>query len=368
MPLTFTPTINQEVQSAHLSVVDLIQVEFSGGLERRWSTVKVPREFAPDLTGNYEPRIVSIGSRRWSLGADDDSISLILGNADNAVSDFIRSYGIDVFEGSRVHHHRLFPGIREVYKDYWVGKGGAVTLENNLVFWDVRFGLGALRQRALRRFQRSCTHVFAGGLDSDCPYAPEDGFGVPQAEVVGTTDVGTTNEKLVDTKARIFANVYAGMLAYNRDARCVSRVLNVVSENELTLSPPIVGAGLSTAPRWRAGDRYLIGSAHTTCDKTSVACDGRGMYGPNDRNIDGLMDGRKYFGGSNDVANITFRGREPDGGDRFTRRTLGNESLDGRPIPVIFGNMRVYGRESIAHAPAGDFQAGMFILCEGQDS
>ena len=166
MPLELPPNIDAEVQKAHLSVIDLIQIDFGNGLERRWSTVHVPASLAPNLSGNYEPRLMSIGNRRWSIGADDDSVTLVAGNTDDAISDFVRSYGIDVFDGAKVRHHRLFPGIQEVYEDYWVGKGAGLRFEELTVSWDVRFGLGALRQRALRRFQRSCPHVFAGGPDS----------------------------------------------------------------------------------------------------------------------------------------------------------------------------------------------------------
>ena len=365
-PLELSPTINDEVQKAHLSVIDLIQVDFGGGLERRWSTIDVPARIAAGLSGDYDARLLSIGDRVWTLGADDDSVTLELGNADGEINNFVRNYGIDIFEGSRVRHHRLFPGIQEVYKDYWVGKGSSVIFEGAVASWDVKFGLGALRQRALRRFQRNCAHVFAGGLDSDCPYSPEKGFGVPQAILFGSATAGTNNNVLVASRPDAFSQVYAGMLAYNRDANCVSRVLNVSSLNQLELSSPVAGAGIGTPARWRDGDRYTIGPPYTSCAKTSVACDSRGMYGPNDRNRIGLMDERKYFGGSNDVANITFSGRLPDGGDRFTRSTLGNASFDGNPIPVIFGRIRIYGRESLAHAPGGEFQHGMFIIGEGE--
>ena len=368
MPLVFSAAIDQEVDKAHLSVVDLIQVDFGNGLERRWSTIRVPASFASDLSGNYEARLISIGSRRWSLGADDDSVNLVMGDADDAISNFVRSYGIDIFEGAKVRHHRLFPGIKEVYKDYWVGKGSGLTFSDLTASWDVRFGLGALRQRALRRFQRNCAHVFAGGLDSDCPYSPENGFGVPQPLLFGAATFGTTDIKLRNSGAGAFDRVYAGMLAYNRTANCVSKVLDVVSAHELRLSNPVAGAGTGDTPRWRFGDKYAIGPPYVSCDKTTAACDARGMYGPNNRNPVGLADGRKYFGGSNDVANVIFRGRLPETGDRFTRRTLGNDSLDGNIIPVIFGRIRIYGQESIAHANDGRFQHGIFILCEGQVS
>ena len=367
MPIQFSPTIDAEVQSAHLSVIDLIQIEFGNGLERRWSTTFVPASLAPNLSGNYEPRLLSIGNRRWSIGADDDSVTLVIGNADDVIRDFVRSYGIDVFDGARVHHHRLFPSIQEVYEDYWVGKGAGLTFEEHTAVWDVRFGLGALRQRALRRFQRNCPHVFAGGPDSDCPYNPELGFGTPQPRIFGIATAGTTTNRLVNSAHNAFAQVYGGMLVYNRNRNCVSRVLNVVSVNELELSNPVAGAGTGDIPGWSTGDSYSVGPVYTSCAKTSVACDARGMYGPNDRNIEGLMDARKYFGGSNDASNVTFRGRDTSGDrNRFVRRTLGNDSFDGAAIPVIFGRIRLYGQESIAHANAGEFQHGMFVLSEGQ--
>ena len=371
MVLELPPNIDAEVQSAHLSVIDLIQVDFGNGLERRWSTVRVPREFSPDLTGNYEARLVSISDRKWTLGADDDSINLTLGNADSDISNFVRSYGIDVFEGAKVRHHRLFPGIRETYLDYWVGRGAGIQFENKVASWDVRFGLAALSQRALRRYQRNCPHIFAGGAGSDCPYNPEVGFGIPRIVIFGTATVGTANDMLVDTVIdaegnEAFEVAAPGMLVYNRAANCVSRILSVVSNSELRLSPPVPGAGTNSVGRWRNGDKYIVGYAFTSCDKTVGACDARGMFGTNRNNTAGLMDGRKYFGGSSGVANVSFRGRSPKDGSRFTRSTLGNRSFDGEPIPVIFGITRIYGRESIETANAGSFQHGFFILCEGQ--
>ena len=366
MPLTLPPNIDAEVQAAHLSVIDLIQVDFGNGLERRWSTVHIARDYSENLTGNYEARLVSIGERRWTLSADDDSVNLTLGNADNAISDFVRSYGIDIFEGAKVRHHRLFPGIRETFLDYWVGRGTGIQFENKIASWDVRFGLAALRQRALRRYQRNCPHIFAGGTDSDCPYSLDDGFGIPQPVVFGTAAVGTTIDTLIGGNNDAFDLVVPGMFVYNRSVNCVSRILRVVSGSELSLNPPVVGAGTGAVGGWSSGDKYFIGYAFTSCDKTVGACDARGMFGTNRNNPAGLMDGRKYFGGSSGVANISFRGRSPKDGSRFTRSTLGNRSFDGEPIPVIFGITRIYGRESIEHANAGRFQHGFFILCEGE--
>ena len=367
MPLPFSATIDAEVQRAHLSVIDLIQVDFGNSIERRWSTAIVPASFSIGLTGNYEARLVSLGERSWSLGSDDDSVSLVLGNSDDTISNFARSYGIDIFEGAKVRHHRLFPGIKETYFDYWVGKGSAMRFEELTARWDVKFGFSSLRQRALRRYQRNCAHVFAGGLDSDCPYDPVAGFGIPKPEIFGIATVGTNNNRVRNASVNAFQNVVAGMQIYNRNANCVSKVTNVVTHNEISVSNPVAGFGAANSfARWQTGDKYFIGFPYTSCDKTPIACAANGMYGPDDQNPEGIMDSRRYFGGSNDVANISFKGREPGEGTRFTRSTLGNNSFDGRPIPVIFGVVRIYDIESIAHANAGRFQHGLFIIGEGE--
>ena len=362
----FTPNIDKEVERASLAVLDVLQVDFGNGIVRRWSNRDIPSELSVQLEGDYTARIVSLGSRRWSLGADDDSVSVVLGNADDAISDMARYYGIDVFEGARVRHHRLFPSIGEVYRDYWVGKGASISFEAEVANWDVRFGLSSLHQRALRRFQRTCPHVFAGGINSDCPYDPEKGIGVPKPELFGTAGPGTTPTKLRDTAAGAFRYASPGFLAYNRTRNCVSRVLEVVSENELRLTQPVAGTTSGSAATWQSTDSYAIGPPYLTCEQSPQSCDARGMYGTNNRNPVGLMDGRKYHGGHNDIANVSFRGRTAKEGDRFERKTMGNESYDGDVIPVIFGQLKVYDIDSLSHANADEFQHGLFVLCEGQ--
>ena len=362
----FTSTIEDEVNRASLSVIDLIQVNFGAGIERRWSTVRIPASAAPNLTGEYEPRLVSLGSRRWSVGADDDSVSLVLGNADDEIRNFARSYGLDIFEGAKVRHHRLFPSIKEVYFDYWVGKGSSMRFEELTGKWEVRFGLAALKQRALRRYQRNCPHVFAGGLGSDCPYKPTKGYGIPRPVLFGDAALGTNNNRLVDATANIFEGVHPGLLVYNRSRNCVSEIIQVTSSNQLELTDPVKGAGTDSVAGWQAGDKYVVGPPYTSCEKTATACNVRGMFGPTNGNVEGVMDERKYFGGFNDVANVVFQGKRPEDGSRFVRNTLGNNSFDGQPIPVIFGTTKIFGIEALAHTNEGRFQGGIFVLCEGQ--
>ena len=366
MAHSLTPNIDTEVEKASLGVVDVLQVEFARGIERRWAMHDIPDGFFPALSpGGYEARVVSISTRTWSIGADDDSMTVVLGDADNAISDLARYYGLDIFEGARVRHHRLFPSIKEVYKDYWVGKGSTLAFEAETATWTVKFGFASLRQRALRKFERTCPHVFGGGLETDCPYDPERGYGVPKIDLFSQATIGTGGIRLLDSTPGVFRDVLPGHLVYNRTQNCVSRVVEVISQNELQLSQPVAGELPGSSASWNNTDRYGIGSPFHVCGKTPQACDARGMFGPNNRNPQGVMDGRKYFKGHNDVADVTFRGRTPEG-NRFERKTLGNDSFDGEIIPVIFGNFKVFDIESIMHAAAGAFQHGLFIISEGE--
>ena len=366
MALQLSANIDAEVESAHLSVIDVIQVVFHQGIERRWSTHEIPSDFASTvLDGDYEARIISIGDRRWSLGADDDSMDIVLGNADDVIRDLARYYGLDVFEGARVRHHRLFPGINEVYKDYWVGKGSSMAFEKAVANWTIKFGFSALRQRALRKFERTCSHIFAGGEHTDCPYNPEKGFGVPQVAIVGATTAGTNNNTINDSSALAFRNVAPGHLIFNKTRNCTSRVIRALTDNSLHVTTPVSGVGSGIIGSWQTGDEYALGPKYISCGKSVSDCDARGMFGPNNLHINGLMDGRKYFKGHNDIADVTFRGRTPKG-DRFVRRTLGNDSFDGEVLPVIFGNFKIFDLEAIMHANDAERQHGLFVLCEGE--
>ena len=82
--------------------------------------------------------------------------------------------------------HRRFPAIKEIYRDYWVGSGEPIQIEEGLVEWPISFGIGSLRRKFGRLIDFNCPHVFAGGADSDCSYDPTKGIGIPELEILHT--------------------------------------------------------------------------------------------------------------------------------------------------------------------------------------
>ena len=368
MPRVLTPAIAAEIAKSNLAAIDLIEVDFGGRIKRYWSTLNVPNVLAEFPVSHFTPRIISLGGRSWSLGPDNDSLDLVLAEhieGFERLSDFIKQYGLDIFEGALVRNHRLFPNIGEVFKDVWFGKGLALSAEEDRYTWPVEFGFGNFRQTFGRRLQTQCPHVFAGGPRSDCPYDPSKLIGVPQAELVFVAGAGTSNTTI--RGAGFDGVVQLDWLVFNRDTNAYATITDVVSDDELKISR--IGAGEGGRSHFTSGSKLIVGPKFISCpSKTTASCKERGMFGYWDRETqkNGVGDNRRYYGGNSAAARVVFFGRLPGkDGDRFSRSRLGNESVDGSVIPVVFGFYRVRNIPSVYHATDGRFQHGLFYICEG---
>lgn len=378
MPLNLSPTFINEINNANTSAIDLFEVDFGFGVKRFWSTHLVPSDFLfQDFNvSSFEPRIISVGNRTWRLGPDDDTLTLTL--AENVgdffdttkkherISDITKQYGIDVFEGANVRAHRLFPKIKSTFKNYWFGKGLALELGETQHSWEISFGFGNFRRRFGRRVQVSCPFIFSGGPASDCPYNPFVQIGIPQAQISRIAGAGTSNTTINAFSG--LSSTQVGWLVFNRTTNSFATINKIISDSSLTITN--VKAGESGSGTFSQGDQLIFGPPFVECPKTVAACKERGMFGKHNKETfeNGVGDNRRYFGGTSVPARVEFVGRTPksEGGDRFKRNTQGNESDEDTVIPVIFGFMRVINRPSMYFAPAGDFQHGLFVHCEGE--
>jgi len=374
MPLILSANIEAEVEAAETSVIDLIEVDLGLGFKKFWSTTNVAIDWVVTEFGtSFEPRILSMSQRSWKLGLDDDTLNLTLGNSDGAISRIAKEFGVDIFEGAKVRNHRLFASIKEIHKDYWVGEGLPMQWSEGECSWNITFGIAALKQKFGRKIEFTCPHVFAGGPSSDCPYSPEiANIGVPEPKVVATAGSGTTTSK-IDGAVGLSA-VSVGWIVFNRDENSYYRVTDLVDDTEIAVV--FTSFGENGANRLNDGDKLFIGPPFTACAKTPEECQERGMYGKHSGNpeVEGWGTKQRYFGGSAAHSSVRFSGRLPNpnerfghgSANRFSRTSAGNDSLEGSVIPVIFGRYVLRDVPSIFIAPAGAFQHGYFILCEGE--
>ena len=366
-----TPNIEGEIESASVSVIDLIEVDLGLGYKKRWSNRQVDFSWvAGQLDGDYEARILSISERRWSLGPDDDSVTLLIGNADGAISRMSQEFGIDIFEGAKVRLHRLFPAIKEVYKNYWVGTGEPIVISEGAVEWAITFGISRLKRRFGRQSEFNCPHVFAGGLSSDCPYSLDNGIGEPEKRIVALASAGTSNNRIVVSGGTFQTNmVGTGWYVFSREGNAYAKVRSVDSQTQLSINFLVNGEG---GRPFRSGDyaSYWATFSRLYRERTLLVAKRGECLGKHGGNTTGSGDKRRYYGGNAESARVRFSGRIPKkesgGGNRFTRTALGNDSISGDVVPVVFGFYRIHDVPSIYHAPAGDFQHGLFILCEGE--
>ena len=368
-----TPNIENEIESASVSVIDLVEIDLGLGYKRRWSNRRVNFSWvSAQLDGDYEPRILNISERKWSLGPDDDSVTLLIGNADGAISRMSQEFGIDIFEGAKVRLHRLFPAVKEVYKNYWVGTGEPIVISEGAVEWVITFGISKLKRKFGRQYSEfNCPHVFAGGPSSDCPYSLDIGIGEPEKKIVSTAAAGTNNSRIVVVNGAFKTNmVSTGWYVFSRNSNAYAKVDVVDSQTQLSISFLVNG---EDGRSFRPGDALIIGPPFPACvGKNPASCKERGMFGKHGGNPTGSGSKRRYYGGDAESARVRFSGRIPSTkrfgrkGDRFTRIALGNDSISGDVVPVIFGFYRIRDIPSIYHAPAGEFQHGLFILCEGE--
>ena len=366
-----TPNIEAEVKAAETGVVDLIEVDLGLGFKKFWSTTKVDIDWVVTEFGSvFEARLLSIGDKQWSLGLDDDNLNLVIGNADGAISRIAKEFGIDIFEGAIVKHHRLFTSVKEIYKDYWTGTGLPMQWSEGECSWDIAFGIASFKQKFGRKIEFTCPSVFAGGLSSDCPYSIENATGTPEPKVVKTATAGTTTSKVFVSGGGLNA-VSVGWFVFNRDENSYYRVTNIVSDLEIDVDFVIIGEGGSNV--LNSGDKLWIGPPFSSCAKTPDECQERSMFGKHSVNP-AFGTKRRYYAGAAAASFVKFSGRLPNpserfghgSADRFTRTSMGNDTLEGTVIPVIVGIYRINDIPSTYISSAGAFQHGFFVLCEGE--
>ena len=368
MPLSFSANIETEVEAAETGVIDLIEVDLGLGFKKFWSTTDVPIDWVTTGFGSkFEPRLLSIGPRQWSLGLDDDVLNLVISNADEAISRIAKEFGIDIFEGAIVKHHRLFTSVKEIYKDYWTGTGLPMQWSEGVCSWDIAFGIASFKQKFGRKVEFTCPHVFAGGPSSDCPYDLLTATGTPEPKVVNIATAGTTTTKVFVSGGGLNA-VSISWTVFNRTNNSYYRVSKIVSDTEIDVVFSVIGEGGTNS--LNSGDKLIIGPQFTECAKNPSECKERSMFGKHRGEPNGVGVKRRYYGGAAAASFVRFSGRLPkdnaNEGDRFTRTSLGNDTLEGNVLPVIVGLYRVNDIPSTYLAPAGAFQHGLFVLCEGE--
>lgn len=371
MPLSFSAGIEAEVEAAETGVVDLIEVDLGLGFKKFWSTTNVDVQWVVTEFGSaFEARLKSIGDRSWKLGLDDDSLNLRIGNGDGAISRIAKEFGIDIFEGAQVKHHRLFTSIKEIYKDYWTGSGLPMHWTEDECSWDIAFGIASFKQKFGRKIEFSCPHIFAAGPFSDCPYDLSTGTGSPEKKVVKTATASTTTSKVFVSGGGL-STVSVGWIVLNREHNSYYRVTNIVSDTEIDVVHTVVGEG--GVNNLDSGDKLWIGPPYQSCGKSPEECKDRDLWGKYST-LNAFGTKQRYFGGAAAASKVRFSGRLPNpnerfghgSADRFTRTSLGNDSLEGTVIPVVVGTYRINDIPSTYLLPAGAFQHGLFILCEAE--
>jgi len=380
MTLDISANIETEIGAASLAVIDLFVVDFGNGYRRYWSTHEVDStwfpsvEFLTNITPDeFEARVIKSGSRSWSLGAENDSLDIDVSDGDGALSEIAREIGMARFEGAKVYNWQLFPSIKEAYKG-WEGTGLQPIWENYQISWEIEFGIANLRRRFGRKLVFTCPSIFGG---PDCPYCPSEGRGLPDVSTQDDTPdesgfgvfactAGSQSDTVVYSTGGFSGVVQPGWIAWNRTRNAFAVVSTIDSDTQCTVINVVAGEG-GTA-NFIPTDEIGLGPAYTYCSKTPAACKSRGMFGPHDADETGVGDKRRYFSGNAASSKVTYSGRLPDNqdNDRFYRVTKNNKSLDGEIIPVVFGFYRLSDIPSLHYAPAGDFQHGLFLICEGE--
>lgn len=376
MPISFSATIEAEINAVETAVIDLFVVDFGHGIFQFLSRHKVPVDYYPTTDfangttlvqpSEFKPKIISVGDRTWQLDHDDSSLSLEIA-IDDDINKFMVQYGVRIFEGARVTMYRLLPNIKETYK-MWQGIGLAPRFRQTSFTWDIQFGLGNFRRKFGRKIQLTCPHIFANGPSSDCPYAPENALGRPDlTKGIRFTAQASTSNALVVMLGDQTATVSTGWICFTPAKNVfapVTKVALVGGNTHLTIRS--VKAGEGGTATFASGDVVWVAPRHIDCPKLPPSCKDRGMFGPHDEDQTGVGDKRSYFGGTTSAPAIEFDIKLGVHTDTFTRTPTANQSLAGKIIPVIVGDFFVKQSPSLVVGAAGQFQHGFFILSEGQ--
>ncbi len=359
--ITASSGVKAQIGAASTSVIELLEVDFGGGLKRYWSNQQVLSNFFPHTAFEddlqpwmFEPRILSIDAKEWKLLPDDSSLSVRIADSvvgyTETVRGLINTYGMDIFYSAVLHYHLLFPNLKSednILKNVWLGRGAQLSIEEDVVTWDIRFGLSSLLRKFGRKLDTTCPHVFADQYE--CTYNLENGRGFPKVEESKTLQGGSSNSQLVVDST---ANLKVGMYAVNINKNMYARITNVV--NSTTVSITVV-FGTNT---FASGDTVAFGFPYTSCPHTLVGCEERGRYAP------AFGDKRTEFGGNAPAKRIEYRGKVND--EKFTRVRYAGETNEGKVVPVVYGNYLLQGVNAAWYAPAGNFIHALFYVCEGR--
>jgi len=356
--------LKAQIDAPSTSVVELLEVNFGGGLKRYWSTQQVLSnwytytEFEDGLQPwMFEPRILSIDTKEWVLLPDDSAVNITIADSvvgyEETIKSFVRNWGIDVFYSAMVHYHLLFPNLKgkdNVLRDVWIGKGAQLSIEEDVCSWEIRFGMSSLRRRFGRVRDTTCPHIFADQYE--CTYDLEKGRGLPHTVFVGNTQTGTSGNTIKLTST---SGLAVGMYVVDTatDKNIYARITQIVDSTTIAVTT-VFGSGSIGV-----GDRLMIGFPFNQCPHTLAACKERGRYAPK------YGDGRTEFGGNAPAAKIEYKGKIPEG-DKFTRTRYAGETTEGSIVPVVYGDYHMQNVPADWYAPAGAFVHALFLLCEGR--
>ena len=361
---TVAAQIDTELGKEGIFVIDLIDFDFGGGNLFCWAESKVDGTIT--FNGKlYEPRLLRDGLGRlpFTVGAKDDSTTAEFDNTDLKFTT-LANQGVNLQHG-RMKVHRLFHNLappNNAVQNYWHGRVLNFILTEATCRFELTFGFPELSQRALRRFEHSCNNLFAD--DEQCPYNHLAGFGIPENRLSGLATGGSATTLIDKSENFVMAGIQVGWHVFVKSKRLRGVITNVA-------------ATVLTVDQWRnvpataSGDSYIVGPAFTSCNFSKKDCIARGMYGPN--RTQGVTDlnvsQRRYFVGNTRPAAVTFRGAEKNaqGKDkRFERTASGNDSIDGKVVPIIFGQFKVRDLIVLGSAAAGDFLHTLFTGGEGR--
>jgi len=391
MTLSYSSTVEAEVDASNLAAIDLCIINFGNNVYRFWSTTKIDAQyynfngFPNNANPSYfQARIIDISSKSWALDGEDTEISFTVAHRltsdDHDIEKLMaKNGGAKLFENAKVELWRCFPNIKEVIQ-IWQGVGNAPKWGEFTFDWDIQFMPHNLMQSFGRSLDVTCPFVFADQVG--CSYKLLKGRGLPKKIYSWThsSTVSPSGNTYVITGSGFDGSstrpaVQEGWFLHNATKNCYFRVTSVNSSTELEVE--WFNTGYNGTKEISSGDLLNLGTPYTFCGGLESECKARGRYGTWQAGSNGtplyVSDGRREFGGRTEASPVTYKGKTPssgklfggDSGDPFTRIPETQESMDGSIIPVVFGPYRLNGIKSYCWAPAGDFQHGFFLICEG---
>src|SRR5512144_1254106 len=111
MSLDLTPEIEAEIAAAQTCAIDLFEIHFSTSIRKYWSNRKVDQQWYSGVTfvsgltpSEFSPLVLEVSEKTWSLGAEQNAVTLTLSNPlDGEIDDIVSSYGVAIFSGALVY-------------------------------------------------------------------------------------------------------------------------------------------------------------------------------------------------------------------------------------------------------------------------